>query len=265
MPENTAKTYEDPFWLQILGDHMRFVLSALPGRETEHIQQAEHYITLFDTLFAQSREYLPEIAQERFLDTTYNSVQQVRMFALGLLRRQLLGECCINMAPGFLNQMANEAEEYLRILDHSIKGTNSLMHPIHYHLLWLLNCSISADTLNACLDPCERDILRGCHRFMHKFDNLYLKSIELMGFMRTGLPEFSSLHRLNADVIDELAAYAAFLLDLEDKLQNKEILGTLCRLQVNHIYRKACYYACKLSDLCDLGSTGFDLAQKRRD
>lgn len=265
MPENTAITYEDPFWLQILGDHMRFILNALTARETEHAQQAEHYITLFDTLFAQSREYLPEIAQERFLDTTYNSAQQARMFVLGLLRRQLMGEYCINIAPGFLNQMANEAEEYLRILDHAGKGVDSLMHPIHYHLLWLFNCSISADTLNAGLDPAEREILKGCHRFMHKFDNLYLKSIELMGFLRTGLPEFSCLHKLNADVVDDLASFAAFLLELEDRLQNKEVLGTLSRLQVNHIYRKACYYACKLSEVSDLGSTGFDLAQKRRD
>lgn len=265
MPENVVNAYEDPFWLQILGDHMRFILSALPARETEHAQQAEHYITLFDTLSAQSREYLPEIAQERFLDTTYNSAQQARMFVLSLLRRQLMGEFCINMTPGFLNQMANESEEYLRILDHAKNGSDSLMHPIHYHLLWLLNCSINADTINSCLDPSEKDILRGCHRFMHRFDALYLRSIELMGFLRTGLPEFSSLNRLNADVVDELAAFAAFLLDLEDKLQNKEILGLLCRLQVNHIYRKACYYACKLSDICDMGSTGFDLAQKRRD
>ncbi len=264
MPENTNK-YEDPFWLQILGDHMRFILNALPAREKEHAQQAEHYITLFDTLFAQSGEYLPEIAQERFLETTYNSAQQARMFALGLLRRQLLGEYCINMSPGFLNQMVNETEEYLRILDHASKGTDSLMHPIHYHLLWLLNCSMNADTINACLDPSERDILKGCHRFMHKFDNLYLKSIELMGFLRAGLPEFASLHRLNADVVDEVAAFAAFMLELEDKLENKEILGTLCRLQVNHMYRKSCYYACKLSEVSNLGSTGFDLAQKRRD
>ena len=100
---------------------------------------------------------------------------------------------------------------------------------------------------------------------MHKFDNLYLKSIELMGFLRAGLPEFASLHRLNADVVDEVAAFAAFMLELEDKLENKEILGTLCRLQVNHMYRKSCYYACKLSEVSNLGSTGFDLAQKRRD
>jgi hypothetical protein len=265
MPENTSVNYEDPFWLQILGDHMRFILIALPARETEHAQQAEHYITLFDTLFAQSKEYLPEIAQERFLDTTYNSVQQARMFVLSLLRRQLMGDYVINIAPGFLNQMANETEEYLRILDHAIKGTDSLMHPIHYHLLWLLNCSLSADNINACLDPVERDLLRGCHRFMHKFDNLYLKSIELMGFLRSGLPEFPSLNRLNSDVVDELAAFAAFMLELEDKVVSKEILGTLCRLQVNHIYRKSCYYACKLSEICDLGSTGFDLSQKRRD
>lgn len=266
MPENTVvNLYENPFWLQLMGDHMRFIQNSLFARETEHAQQADHYITLFDTLLAQSKEYLPEIAQQRFLETAYNSMQQARVFILSILRRQLLGEFCINIAPGYINQMANEAEEYLRILNHAIKNTDSLMHPIHYHLLWLLNCSMNADFINASVDPCERELLRGCHRFMHKFDNLYLKSIEMMGFMRAGLPDFPGLRKLNADVLDDLASFAAFMLELEDKLQNKEILGTLCRLHVNHIYRKSCYYACKLSEVCDVGSTGFDLAQKRRD
>lgn len=258
-------TYDNPFWLQILGDQMRFVQNTLLSRETDHAQQAQHFITLFDTLYAQSTDYLPDIALERFLETAYNSAQQARTFTLVVLRRQLCGEACINMAPGFLNQMANESEEYLRILDLAIKNSESRMHPIHYHLLWLLNCSMSADVINACLDPSERDLLRAGHRFMHKFDNMYLKSIELMGFLRTGLPEFPALARLNADVAGELAAFAEFLLALEDSLKNKEILGTLCRLHVNHMQRKACYYACKLSEVSGMQLPAFDIAQKRRE
>lgn len=264
MPSD-INTNEHAFWLQLLGDHMRFVQRSLSYSESEYALQAGHYVTLFDTLYAQSVDYLPEIAQKRFWDTAYNAAQQERTFLLSLLRRMLQGDLCINLAPGFLNQMANEAEEYLRILDHIKKNTDSRMHPIHYHLLFLLNCSISADGININIDPLERSLLRVCHRHARKFDNLYLKSIEHMGFLRTGLPDYAGLRRLNKNVLDELASFASFLLELEDSLKSREILGTLCRLYVNHIYRKACYYACRLSDVSDLGETSFDLSQKRRD
>ena len=134
MAENqNTSTYDNPFWLQILGDQMRFIWCALIPRETDLAEQAEHFITLFDTLYAQSTEYLPDIALERFLDTAYNVTQQSRTFCLVILRRQICGDACINMSPGFLNQMANEAEEYLRTLDLTIKKRPDLMHPIHYH------------------------------------------------------------------------------------------------------------------------------------
>jgi hypothetical protein len=266
MAENqNTSNYDNPFWLQILGDQMRFISCALMPRETNLVQQAEHFITLFDTLYAQSTEYLPEIALERFLDTAYNVTQQARTFCLTILRRQISGDACINLSPGFLNQMANEAEEYLRILDLTMKKRQNLMHPIHYHLLWLANCSVNVDTINSCLDPSERELLRFCHRFMHKFDGLYFKSMEMMGFLRTGLTEFSALYRLNSDVINELVGYAEFLLELENKLENKEILGTISRLSINHMYRKACYYAMKLSEVSGTQPPVFDIMQKRRE
>lgn len=260
-----ASTTDNPFWLQILGDQMRFISNELIPRETDLAEQAEHFITLFDTLYVQSTEYLPDIALERFLDTAYNVTQQSRTFCLAILRRQICGDACINISPGFLNQMANEAEEYLRILDLTIKKRHNLMHPIHYHLLFLINCSINVDTINAYLDPSERDLLRVCHRFMHKFEGLYLKAMEMMGFLRAGLAEFSALYRLNADVLSELVAFSEFLLELEEKLQNKEILGTLSRLKINHIYRKACYYAFKLSEASGTQPPALDIGEKRRE
>ncbi len=266
MAENqNTSNYDNPFWLQILGDQMRFVSYALMPRETDLTEQAEHFIMLFDTLYAQSTEYLPDVALERFLDTAFNVAQQCRSFCLAILRRQISGESCINLSPGFLNQMANETEEYLRILDLTIKKRQNLMHPIHYHLLFLINCSINADTINAWLDPSERELLRICHRFMRKFEGFYLKAMEMMGFLRAGLSEFSALYRFNADVISELFAFAEFLSGVEDKLQNKEILGTLSRLKINHMYRKTCYYALKLAESSGAQPPVFDMLQKRRE
>jgi len=249
MAENTKpSSFENQFWLQVMGDHMRFIHNALPPREDEFAQQAEHFITLFDTLHAQSAEYLPDIAAKRFFKTAFDSVQQARAFSLSILHRQISSGCPVNAAPAYINQMVSEAEEYLRILSLREAGGKNNMHPVHHHLLWLMGFSLQADIINANLDATERELIRACHRFMHKFDSLYLKSIQLMGFLRTGLMEFPALSRMNTEVKELIRSFAGFLLDLEKSLENREVLGPLGRLQVNHMYREICYYAAQLSE-----------------
>ncbi len=249
MTENTKPfSFESQFWLKVMGDHMRFINHALPPREEERAQQSEHFITLFDTLHAQSSEYLPDIAADRFFKTAFDSVQQARAYALSLLRAQISGGCRINISPAYMNQMVSEAEEYLRILSLHEAGGKNNMHPIHHHLLWLMGFSLQADIINANLDATERELVRQCHRFMHKFDSLYLKSIQFMGFLRAGLIEFPALSRMNTEVKEQLRLFADFLMDLERSLENREVLGPLGRLQVNHMYREICYYATQISE-----------------
>lgn len=47
--------YENRFWLQILGDHARFIYSALAPNEKEHIHTAEKFKNVFDQLLEQAR------------------------------------------------------------------------------------------------------------------------------------------------------------------------------------------------------------------
>ena len=42
--------FEHAFWLQILGDHSRFILNALSPKETDFIDKANEFINLFDYL-----------------------------------------------------------------------------------------------------------------------------------------------------------------------------------------------------------------------
>jgi hypothetical protein len=48
--------FEHLFWLQILGDHSRFILDALSPRETVEIQKAERFIIIFDGLLDEARD-----------------------------------------------------------------------------------------------------------------------------------------------------------------------------------------------------------------
>lgn len=47
--------FELNFWLQVLGDHARFIHDSLAPSETQYISQAENFITLFDQLLTISR------------------------------------------------------------------------------------------------------------------------------------------------------------------------------------------------------------------
>ena len=47
--------FEDRFWLQILGDHSRFIFTSLSPDETEAVNQAQNFIMTFDSLLQQSR------------------------------------------------------------------------------------------------------------------------------------------------------------------------------------------------------------------
>ena len=51
--EKTAR-FAHSFWLQILGDHSRFIYEALAPVQKEEIEKASKFIQVFDTLLDQA-------------------------------------------------------------------------------------------------------------------------------------------------------------------------------------------------------------------
>ena len=265
MDKKDTFSCENQFWLQIMGDHARILLGSLQPKESEWIQQAGHFVTLFDTLAAQSTEYLPTAAKERFVETVSNSVQQIRTFLLQILRRLIKGSPCVNYTPAILNSMVNESEEYLRVLQQLVQHGEDNMHPIHYHLVWLPDASIHTDAINSELDTAEREMIRKMHRFLHTFDGLHLKSIQMMGLLRTGLPSIPALDRLNTEVADSLTSFSDLLIHIEKLLMQKSLLGSLSVLLINHMYRETVYYLTKLSEAANISPPSFEPALRRKE
>ena len=56
--EKTAR-FEHGFWLQILGDHSRFIYEALAPVQKEEIEKASIFITVFDTLLIMLNPSIP--------------------------------------------------------------------------------------------------------------------------------------------------------------------------------------------------------------
>ena len=107
--------FELHFWLQILGDHGRFIHDSLAPSETEKIKTARYFITQFDQLLATSRGSLNEGALLDLLRKSLAISEEIRSFKLVLIKEHLVGKIKISLPPTFINHMVNEVEEAIRL------------------------------------------------------------------------------------------------------------------------------------------------------
>jgi hypothetical protein len=239
--------FEHRFWLQILGDHSRFILNSLSPLEKEEIQKASYFMQLFDKLLDRARQSTPNQQLNEMTMEAYKSAQEIREFKLHLLRRHLTGEIRIKLPPTFLNHMLNELEEYLTILNFIISKNIPIANPVHHHLLWLLDASGHAYAVETSLDDVERKLEKKSNEFRISFDALYLKALEMPGYFRTKQTDFPALSRLNKEAEQEMMAFVAFLENIGEMKLKKELLGTVSPLMIDHMLREECYYLTKLS------------------
>ncbi|WP_307719851.1 DUF2935 domain-containing protein [Paenibacillus kobensis] len=137
--------FEHRFWLQILGDHARFIFNALSPKEHQDIHQARNGVSVFDQLLAAARNR--SVSLTELTKQAAQAAYQFRHFKLSLLERQLTGHITFGLPPTFLNHMVNELEEYLRILQALLNGQPVPKYdPLHYDLVWLLDASGHAGT-----------------------------------------------------------------------------------------------------------------------
>lgn len=239
--------FEHRFWLQVLGDHSRFILGALSPQEKGNIQKANYFKNLFDDLLKKVRMELNMEELNKLNSLAYNAACQIRSFKLYIIEEHLIGKIKINLPPTFINHMVNEVEEYLLILCCIMNKQPYLLNPVHYHKIWLLDGSGHAASIASSLDMAEQELIKKSMKFRKKFDSLHQKSLEMKGYMRTGLLKFPALSKLNKDVEVEMTFFKTFLKELEKLILEKKVLGYLKPLMTDHMYREECYYLSKLS------------------
>jgi hypothetical protein len=111
-----AARKEHRFWLQILGDHARFILQSLAPEEQAEIKAAQFYKQVFDQLLEQSRRDLGGKELMQLNEHANQYARQMRAFKLNLIREHLNGSIQISLSPSIINHMVHELDEYLRIL-----------------------------------------------------------------------------------------------------------------------------------------------------
>lgn len=263
--DQNPNTYENQFWLQILGDQARFILLSLSPDERVEVADARKFIALLDSLLAKSREQLTGNQLKELNNQAFSAVQDYRQFILHILDRQLTGEININFLPSVINHVITDTEAYLSILDLIKQNKALLLDPIDIHIQWLLDSSVYALNVSDNVGIIYRDIRKQAEDFSNSFLDLYIRALEMKGFLRTGLTVFRAVIKLNQDVLDLTRRFAEFILELHDNVSNKQVTGTLTPLYLDHLYRIICYYLTSLSKIGNIKPPICDPTAPRRE
>ena len=256
--------FELHFWLQILGDHGRFIHDSLAPSEVENIKIANAFIKKFDQLLVTSKQQLGEQQLRSLLQNAKQASEEIRTFKLVLIKEQLIGVIKITLPPPFINHMVNEVEEAIRLFSCLELGQIApAVHPLHHDLLWLLDAAGHAGAIDANLDRVEKQLKEKGHKFTKEWEDFYLKAIELAGFLRTNVMKFPALEKFHNDVHLEMTIFQVFLHELEEMELNKETLGILTPLMADHMAREESYYLLKLAETAGTPPTKSNPAKPR--
>ncbi|MFC0270867.1 DUF2935 domain-containing protein [Metabacillus herbersteinensis] len=256
-----ASVFEHMFWLQVLGDHARFILDSLAVSEKEDIKKATEFKQAFDTLLKKATEqndmYTLTLEAEAY-------VKQFRVFKLSLIKRHLVGKIKIQLPPTFINHMVNELDEYMLVLKYLKKNeVPPIFHELHHHLLWLLDAAGHAGAISDNLDAVEKRLKEKSDVFTKHFEQFYLKAIELSGFLRANVNSFPALTRMNKEVTLEIEMFRMFLDEIEELEFSNEMLSTFSVLMADHMLREECYYLTKVAEATDAGDPNCDPTHPR--
>ncbi|PGT85338.1 MULTISPECIES: DUF2935 domain-containing protein [Bacillaceae] len=257
-----AAAFEHQFWLQVLGDHARFILNALSVNEQKDIEKAKEFKDIFDTLLKKSRE------QTNFVALTLEAeeyAKELRKFKLSIIERHLVEKMTIHLPPSFINHMVNELEEYLLVLSYLKKKEKPpIFHELHHHLLWLLDAAGHAGAISDTLDRAEKQLKQKSDVFTKDFEDFYLKAVELSGYLRANVDSFPALTKMNKDVKLEIELFRGFLAEIEEMELNNEMLSTFSPLMADHMMREECYYLMKVAEASNTEKPNCDPTKPRR-
>jgi hypothetical protein len=241
--------FEQRFWLQIMGDHSRFIFFSLAPTESIYIQKAQDFIILFDQLLAEARSLSPTSDMSGLNRKAFDITLQLKEFKTILLASTLRSDIKEHLSSSFYNDMLNELDEYLTILNLLMHEESPMFHPIHYHTLWLTDAVGHAASVASTLDLIEKDMIEKAQCFEKQFVALNFKSLIMHGYLRTQMSSFPSLDRLNEQVNLLITEFMEFLEYLCNQRMDAKILGTLMPLMADHMAREECYYLWKLSQV----------------
>jgi len=255
----TDLNFENRFWLQILGDHLRFLELTLASKEKGLLDSTKALKEKADLLLAQARK------KKNDTEANLSFALAVKNLKSLILERTLLGQVDICLPSTFINHMLNELEEYERILREVLEtGDFRENHILDVHYLWDSDAAGHAISIVQNLDPTEK---KPAKKFMkeHKcFEGFFNKALEYGKYSkRTELSNFPAIEKLNEEVTEELLIFINMLETLREERLDSKVLGTLNPLMADHMYRESVYVLRKIQQNSGKKVTTLDPAAPR--
>ena len=230
--------FEHRFWLQILGDHLRFIENSLAAKEVELLERAKSLKVHLDELLISARQN-KNIRTEPIL----SAVNDVKNLKQTILARQISGKIEISLPPTFLNHMLNELNSFEKILTEP----DFIPHVLESHYLWSSDAAGHAIALIQSLDPVEKALMKELKKIKKSFSAVFNKTIEFTGYFRSGVTDFPAIDKLNQEAIVELQIFMNMLETIREERLDLTLLGRLNPLIADHMLRESVYYLSKIS------------------
>lgn len=240
--------YELIFWVQIMGDHSRFIKGSLMPDASNLVMVAENFIHLFDKLLDKVRQGSNINHDGDLIGEITTGVLSLREFKRELLSERLRNLPSTSLTPTFYNHMLNELERFLTVLTVGTPEGLTKENILGEHLLWSLDASGHAAALAGDLDKVEYCLRAEAKKFIKYFDELYIKAVELTGYYRSNPPVVQPvLEAFNLEIVKVMQDFMGYLDEIKEKIINNRVLSRLSPLIPDHMYREECYYLHKVA------------------
>ncbi len=247
MNENNFR-FELLFWLQIMGDHARFIKSSLQVGDNNLVMIAANFIQLFDKMLDKARQGNDIEPGGEMVSEITTGVISFREFKQELLSDRLRNLPVTSLTPTFYNHMLNELERFLAVLTVGTPDGAAKESVLGEHLLWSLDASGHAAALACDLDKVEYGLRSEAELFLTRFDELYIKAVELTGYCRSNPPAvLPVLEAYNVEIVKIMQDFMGYLEELKEKILRDRVLSRLSPLIPDHMYREECYYLHKIA------------------
>lgn len=232
------------FWLQIMGDHARFIKDALMPGDNNLVMITVNFMQLFDKMLNKVRQGIELDSEGELVGEITAGVISFREFKRELLSGRLRNLPVISLTPTFLNHMLNEIEQFLAVLSIGAAKDNIMGE----HLLWSLDAAGHAAALAGDLDKVEYHLREEAEFFVTRFDKLYIKAVELTGYYRSKPPAAQRvLEAYNIEIVKVVQDFMGYLEELKEKIIKDRVVSRLSPLVPDHMYREECYYLHKVA------------------
>ncbi|MGE5629500.1 MAG: DUF2935 domain-containing protein [Caulobacteraceae bacterium] len=245
--------YENTFWLQILQDHSRFMLTYFSHTEKADIAETQMFLEKLGEQYEKvrsSRDQISEGEMEEINDESHSLAFEFVGYQQHLLDRKLVYDVILNMSPDLLEHMIREGSEFIRQLE-QIKAElepDRVRHAMHQNKLWISDAAAHAALIKCSLDETEKELSKRAEGFETDFQDLFIKSYELKKMLRPAYKDIPAVAFLNEQNMCKIKAFLTYLDMIKELVEEKKVLSELIPLIPDHMIREEHYYINKLKE-----------------